>query len=346
LGGASNIAGQQAGLATALQGQGATGLGGTTSYLQNAGQNLQSQGAGGVGDIASQQANLASLFQGQGAGGVGSTAAYQQGLGQNLSGSGASQLAQLFSPQFKQEQIQASMQPAREEIRNQLAGQNAMYGGAGGMGSARQALADRNLSQLGEQRLGTVAAQTAANVEAQRQQAANTMLGTGQGAIGQAGNLYQGLLGSGQAGANLAGNLYGNLLGAGGSALGQAQSGYGQMLGTGQAGANTAAGIYGNIMNAGMGASGQAQNAYGQLLGAGQGATGQAGQLYGNLGSQGAGGLNAANQAAAARIGYAQTPQDVLAKYAQVIYGTPQASTTPNFTGTQGTQSTSKGFRI
>jgi hypothetical protein len=36
----------------------------------------------------------------------------------------------------------------------------------------------------------------------------------------------------------------------------------------------------------------------------------------------------------------------VLAKYAQVIYGTPQASTAPNFSGTQGTQSTSKGFRI
>jgi hypothetical protein len=58
--------------------------------------------------------------------------------------------------------------------------------------------------------------------------------------------------------------------------------------------------------------------------------------------------LGAANQAAAARIGYAGTPQDVLAKYASVIYGTPQASTTPNFAGTQGTtgQSSSKGFNI
>jgi hypothetical protein len=57
-------------------------------------------------------------------------------------------------------------------------------------------------------------------------------------------------------------------------------------------------------------------------------------------------GLSAAQQAAASRIGYAQTPQDVLAKYASVIYGTPQASTTPNFAGTQGTtgSSSSKGF--
>jgi hypothetical protein len=59
-------------------------------------------------------------------------------------------------------------------------------------------------------------------------------------------------------------------------------------------------------------------------------------------------GLTGANQAAAARIGYAQTPQDVLAKYASVIYGTPQASTTPNFAGTQGSTgaSQSKGFKF
>jgi len=58
--------------------------------------------------------------------------------------------------------------------------------------------------------------------------------------------------------------------------------------------------------------------------------------------------LSAANQAAAARIGYAGTPQDTLAKYAQVLFGTPQASTTPDFKGTQSTtgQSQSKGFKI
>jgi hypothetical protein len=310
MGGQANLAGYQQGLGQGLTGQGAGGLGNMAAYQQGLGQGMTGQGLGGASNIAGQQANLSAALQGQGFGGVGNTAAYQQGLGQSLSGQGANQLAQLFSPQFKEQQIQASMQPAREEIRNQLAGQNAMFGGAGGLGSSRQALADRNLSQLGEQRLGTVAAQTSANVEAQRQQAANTMLGTGQGAIGQAGSLYQGLLGAGQAGAN------------------------------------TAAGIYGNIMNAGMGSLGQAQNAYGQLLGAGQGATGQAGMLYGNLAGQGASGLTAANQAASARIGYAQSPQDTLAKYAQVIYGTPQASTTPNFAGTQGQTGSSKGFGI
>lgn len=184
---------------------------------------------GQVNPVATTAANTA-LDVSQRAGALqeaGGTGAYVSGL---------TNLQQLFSPQYKQEQISASMQPAREEIRSQLSGQNAMYGGAGGLGSARQILADRNLSQLGEQRLGTVAAATSANVESQRQRAAESLLTAGQA------------------------------------------------------------------------------------------------------------GLTGAQQSAASRIGYAQTPQDVLAKYAQVIYGTPQASTTPNFAGTQGQKSSSKGF--
>jgi hypothetical protein len=65
--------------------------------------------------------------------------------------------------------------------------------------------------------------------------------------------------------------------------------------------------------------------------------------LYGNLAGQGAGNLGAANQAAAAQIGYAGTPQDVYSKYASIIYGTPQGSTTPNFGGTQGQTTSGKG---
>lgn len=61
-------------------------------------------------------------------------------------------------------------------------------------------------------------------------------------------------------------------------------------------------------------------------------------------------GLTAANQAAAARIGYAGTPQDIYQKYASVVFGTPQASTSPNYAGTQGGTSTgsskSAGFKL
>lgn len=145
-------------------------------------------------------------------------------------------LTKLFSPDYKQQQIDASLQPAREEIREQIGSQNAMFGGAGGAGSTRAALARENLRQLGEQRMGSVVAQTSAGIEERRQKAAESLLGAGQS------------------------------------------------------------------------------------------------------------GLTAAQQSAASRIGYAQTPQDILSKYASVIYGTPQASTTPSFQGTQGQKTSSKGF--
>lgn len=188
--------------------------------------------------------------------GQGGLAQYQTQVGQDLLNTGGANLQNLFSPKYKEEQIQASLQPAREAIREQLGGQNAMYGAAGGLGSSRMALADRNLKQLGEQRLQSAAAQTSAAVEAQRQAAANTLMGAGQGALQQAGG------------------------------------------------------------------------------------------LYGNLGQQGLASLGLANQLSTSQVGLAQTPQDVFSKYASVIYGTPQASATPNFAGTQGANTSSKGFRI
>jgi hypothetical protein len=166
--------------------------------------------------------------------------AQRAGTLQELGGSasylgGLSGLANLFSPQYKQQQISAALQPAQEAVREEMGAQNAMYGGAGGLGSSRQALASRNLSSLATARLGNVAAQTSAAIEGQRQQASNTLL--------------------------------------------------------------------------------------------------QAGQA----------GLQGAQQSAASQIGFAQTPQDLISKYAAVIYGTPQGSTTANFQGTQNTSGTSSG---
>jgi hypothetical protein len=170
----------------------------------------------------------------------GRTGATQEAAGIGGTALGMTGLASLFGPQYKEQQVQAALQAGRESARESQAGQNAMYGSAGGLGSSRMALADRNLASLNEQRQATAAAAAASGVEANRAAAANQLATLG-----------------------------------------------------------------------------------------GQQITG-------------------ANQAAAARIGYAQTPQDVLAKYASVIYGTPQASTTPNFAGTQGSTgaSQSKGFKI
>jgi len=107
----------------------------------------------------------------QEAGGAG---AYLQGL---------SGLSNLFSPQYKQQQIQAALQPASEQERELMNQQSALYGGAGGLNSSRQALASQNLASLGQARLGNIAAQVSGNVETQRQNAANTLLSAGQAGL-------------------------------------------------------------------------------------------------------------------------------------------------------------------
>lgn len=212
------------------------GIGGE---LTNAARNLATSGGGGTKNIADLMATG----------------------GQNLATAGTQGLMSLFSPDYKTEQIQASLQPAREAAREAQAGQNAMYGAAGGLGSSRMALADRNLRSLNQQRMQSAAAQTSAAVEGQRQAAANTLLGTGAQALGQSGNLYGNLLTSG--------------------------------LGAGTAGAN--------ILGQSVDTSGKA-------------------------------------------ISAAQSPMDLYNKYASVVYGTPQASTTANFAGTQGQNTSGKGF--
>lgn len=167
---------------------------------------------------------------------AGQTGATQQAAGTAGTALGMSGLASLFGPQYKEQQVQAALQAGRESARESQAGQNAMYGGSGGLGSSRMALADRNLAGLNEQRQATAAAAASSGVEANRAAAANQLATLG-----------------------------------------------GQQIAS-------------------------------------------------------------ANQAAAARIGYAQTPQDVLSKYASIIYGTPQQSTTPNFSGTQGQTTSGKGM--
>jgi hypothetical protein len=154
----------------------------------------------------------------------------------NLIVGGRQTLQSLFDPQYEQNQIQAALQTGREAARESQLGQNAMYGAAGGLGSSRMALADRNLSSLNAQRQATAAAGAQAQVQANRMGAARTAL--------------------------------------------------------------------------------------------------ESGQSLGTLG------MNAGQQ----QITSAGAPMDLYSKYASVVYGTPQASTTPSFQGTQGQRTGSKGF--
>jgi hypothetical protein len=174
----------------------------------------------------------------------GRAGALQERTGAGALTSGIQGLQSLFDPQYEQQQVNAALQAGRESGRDLVNQQVAGYGGAGGLGSSRAALANANLGSLQEQRQATAAASARAGVQANKAAAANQLATLG--------------------GQNLTG----------------------------------------------------------------------------------------AQQSAASRIGYAQTPQDVYSKYASVIFGTPQQSTTPNFAGTQGgtqsggSSSKGMGFKI
>lgn len=194
----------------------------------------------GAGDVYGQTAPATQAAAQRATNVAQQTGNLQQGVGSASLLGGTAGLASLFDPQYEQNQVQGALQAGIESARESQAGQNAMYGAAGGLGSARQALADTNMAGLNAQRQATAAADAQAKVQANKAAAAAGLISAGQT------------------------------------------------------------------------------------------------------------GLGAANQAAGAQIGYSGAPQDLYSKYASVLFGTPQASTTPNFTGTQGqtTSGKSSGFKI
>ena len=203
-----------------------------TNFLKNTAFPAYQSTVGGAGDVMGNVMPAVTKAAGGASDVAARTGALQEAAGTGALATGLSGLASLFGPQYKEQQVQGALQAGRESARESQQGQNAMYGGAGGLGSSRMALADSNMQSLNAQRQATAAAAASSGVEANRAAAANQL----------------------------------------------AQFG--------------------------------GQN------------------------------LSAANQAATSQVGLAGAPQDVYNKYASVVYGIPQANTTPVFTGTQGTTQT------
>ena len=111
------------------------------------------------------------------------TGAVQQAAGTLGTMQGMQGLSSLFNPNYEQNQINAALQAGRESARESQAGQNAMYGGSGQLGSSRMALADANLSSLNAQRQATAAAGAQAQVQQNKMQAAQSLLGAGQAGL-------------------------------------------------------------------------------------------------------------------------------------------------------------------
>jgi len=97
-------------------------------------------------------------------------------------------LENVISPDYIKNQLSAAVQPITEQTREMQGAQNAMYGASGNLGSARAALADRNLSSLSQQRQSQAVANAIANITGQQINAAGTLGTLGLGSLNQAQN--------------------------------------------------------------------------------------------------------------------------------------------------------------
>jgi len=143
--------------------------------------NIYNQTAGGVNAAAQNYGGVA----GQAQEALGST-------GESALRTGISGLQALYDPAYQEQQMQAALAPAQAQYRQNIADQGAQFGGAGQIGSARQALAAQQLAGQSSAIQQQTAAQVMNNIARQRQEA-----GTALARLGQ-----EGLTGSQAAAAN------------------------------------------------------------------------------------------------------------------------------------------------
>ena len=145
------------------------------------GTDIYNQNAPGVTNAAQNYAGTAAQAQQT----LGST-------GESALRTGISGLESLFSPDYEQNQIQNALLPAQQQYMQNLAGQQAQFGGAGNLGSSRSAIAQTALAGQTQAAQQKAAADIQAQIAAQRMAAGQSLAGLGQ----------SGLTGAQAAGAN------------------------------------------------------------------------------------------------------------------------------------------------
>lgn len=136
---------------------------------------LYNLGAGGVTNAAqnlASQAQQAQLALG--------------GTGESALRTGITGLENLFGNDYEAQQLQAALAPAQAQYMQNLAGLQAGFGGAGQIGSARQALAQTQLAGATQAAQQQAAAGVLKDIAAQRLAAGQSLAQLGQGGIGQA----------------------------------------------------------------------------------------------------------------------------------------------------------------
>jgi hypothetical protein len=120
---------------------------------------------------------------------AGTAAQAQQTLGstgESALRTGISGLQNVFDPGYEAQQYQAAMMPAQAQYQQNMANQQAQFGGSGNLGSSRQALAAGQLAGQTQAAQMQAGAQVAKDIQAGRLGAAQSLAGFGQGGIGQA----------------------------------------------------------------------------------------------------------------------------------------------------------------
>jgi hypothetical protein len=108
------------------------------------------------------------------------------GTGESALRTGISGLQGLFGADYEKNQIANALAPAQSQYMQNLAGQQAQFGGSGQLGSARQALAGQQLAGSTMATQAKTAADVQAAIAAQRASVGSNLAQLGQAGIGQA----------------------------------------------------------------------------------------------------------------------------------------------------------------
>jgi hypothetical protein len=130
--------------------------------------------AGGVLNAAQNQAGVARNAQKS----LGET-------GESALRTGISGLESLFNPDYEKNQIQSALAPAQAQYAQNIANQQAQFGGTGNLGSARQALAGQQTAGANQALMAKTAADVQAQVAQQRAGVGSQLAQLGQSGIGQ-----------------------------------------------------------------------------------------------------------------------------------------------------------------
>jgi hypothetical protein len=143
----------------------------------NALSNQYNNSVGGVNAAAQNLAGTAAQAQNA----LGST-------GESALRTGVSGLENLFGNDYENQQVQAALMPAQAQYAQNMANQAAQFGGAGELGSARDALAQAQTAGATQAAQMQAAANVEQQIAAQRLAAGQSLAGLGQGGLGQAVN--------------------------------------------------------------------------------------------------------------------------------------------------------------